>query len=81
MSKKNPMNENFALQGIMIWLKSRFCSKEFINRSIQSWLKYFFPYFFCSDKKGGKGKDHRNDSSDDEDSPQSGKIAQTISLS
>ena len=34
--------------------------------------------FFCSDKKGGKGKDHRNDSSDEEDSPQSGKIANSF---
>jgi hypothetical protein len=44
-------------------------------------IEIFSSIFFCSDKKGGKGKDHRNDSSDDEDSPQSGKIAQTISLS
>ena len=41
---------------------------------------YFFLSIFCSDKKGGKGKDHRNDSSDEEDSPQSGKIASFISF-
>ena len=37
-----------------------------------------FLSIFCSDKKGGKGKDHRNDSSDEEDSPQSGKIANSF---
>ena len=39
--------------------------------------KFFSPFFF-RDKKGGKGKDPRNDSSDEEDSPQSGKIKDFI---
>ena len=43
------------------------------------WIIGFFPFFF-SDKKGGKGKDPRNDTSDEEDSPQSGKIVKLSSF-
>ena len=40
--------------------------------------RIFSPFF--SDKKGGKGKDPRNDTSDEEDSPQSGKIEKPSSF-